>query len=120
MSADPTSLLDALDAARAEATPGPWEVLPDEGIWASSPTDDFGTFVTTLEDLPDSDAACIVAEHNNLPRLTAALRAVLALADEHENRWPDFSPAGDPLPYVVTTADLRAAIASALTEEEGR
>lgn len=42
---------------------------------------------------------------------TAAVERVRALCDAAENRWPDFSPAGDPLPAVIPTADVRAALA---------
>jgi hypothetical protein len=77
-------LLDDLDAARAEATPGPWAQQngarhlvygnPDEGMFvcAAGNADYPG---------PIADAALIVAAVNALPRLTAALRAVEVLAE---------------------------------------
>jgi hypothetical protein len=61
-------LLDDLDAARAKATPGEWE-LDEDSI---SPLDLYTS---------DADAALIVAAVNALPRLTAALRAVEVLAE---------------------------------------
>jgi hypothetical protein len=80
VTADVTGLLDALDAAHAAATPGPWQYDPESPgeVWDG---DDRwpGVIATATE---GADAAAIVAEHNASPRLVAALRAVLALADE--------------------------------------
>ena len=69
---DPTSitaLCDQLDQLRAAATDAPWTELPVDAQerW-----------------LEEEDEALIVAAVNALPRLTAALRAVEALADDWE------------------------------------
>lgn len=89
-----TAWLDRLDQLRAEATPGPWFAW-DRGVgWhlavedPDGPTnDEYGR----PELLPEGDrtdlargedAALIVAAVNDLPKLTAAIRAVLELADE--------------------------------------
>lgn len=86
--ADLTVLLDQLDAARAKATPGEWEQHggdPSYVIGAVGHED--GEYLDVADTAAfrkgsaqeAADAACIVAAVNALPRLTAALRAVLAL-----------------------------------------
>ncbi len=105
------ALLARLDSLWSCATPGEWEVLPAEGVWASSPTACFGTFVTTLDDLTDEDAAAVVALHNAWPEVAAVVRrqaatlaAVEALAEEYAltELPPDYG--------VVVAAELRAAL----------
>ena len=71
-----TELLDQLDAAHEKAAPGEWEHLAGEGVWVADEALGFGTFVT--QDVDEETAALIVAAVNALPKLTAALRAVLA------------------------------------------
>ena len=73
MTADLRALLDGLDAAWGKATPGPW-----------SPTDRSRALIVrpdgrTVGTAVPADVALIVAAVNALPKLTAALRAVLAL-----------------------------------------
>jgi hypothetical protein len=73
-------LLDDLDAARAKATPGDWAVAFDE--WsegAAVETDD----ERITPEIGTADAFLIARMHLALPRLTAALRAVEALADSY-------------------------------------
>lgn len=90
--------LDQLAAAMAEVV-GPWEVLPDEGIFEHHP-DMFGTMVTTLDDLPPDRAAVIVAAVNATPALIAELRDLrarvaaaedlAALWQRSDGSWPYF------------------------------
>lgn len=153
---DLTVLLDQLDAARAKATPGPWEVehVEDElkvtagtarttwtehdGFRLGTPPSSWRTTDLIYEheldewDVEDgsddgqrlADAACIVAEHNAIPRLTAALRAVLAL------HRPEPSPYGGTVCVTCMNAIEEQALwpcptfevtasASAPAEEEG-
>jgi hypothetical protein len=99
VSADVLALLDELERARAEATPGPWRLSTEEagepypGLLGYNARDEIVVAYTGLIPLEPheeadarSDAALIVAAVNALPRLTAALRAVLELADEYERR----------------------------------
>ncbi len=122
VSANVAALLARLDSIWSCATPGEWEVLPEEGVWASSPTDDFGTFVTTLEDLADPDAAAIVALHNAWPELAAlvrrqavALAAVEAVAAEYE---AIFSSRRLPDTHRSTCLGVAQRIRAALAEQE--
>lgn len=81
--ADLLALLDRLDEARAAATPGPWHVMrstDDRRAYAITA----GRVVTDSAGCSTPDAACIVAEHNAVPALVAALRNVLAVAEELE------------------------------------
>ena len=90
-----SELLDQLDQARAAATPGPWQVESGD-VW-TVPEFDLHRFDVMGEqvaktDLVDADASLIVAAVNHLPQLTAALRAVLALADERDRNGVDIDP----------------------------
>jgi hypothetical protein len=83
MTADLLALLDELDAAREKSTPGPWVHNPTNGIHTP-----IGSCVATTHRHENAerraDAAAIVAAVNNLPKLTAALRAALDLAAQCE------------------------------------
>jgi hypothetical protein len=78
--------LDQLDQLRAAATPGPWTALPVDPVerW-----------------LEEDDEDLIVAAMNALPQLTAALRAVEALAEN--GAWSDGT---------IHVTDLRTALAT--------
>jgi hypothetical protein len=88
--------LDALDQAHAAATPGPWitdghELYAAHSVELGIPSE----WVAETCDVDDpqrgvANAAAIVAEHNAWPRVSAALRAVLALADEDDARRGDY------------------------------
>jgi hypothetical protein len=92
MSLDISQFLDELDRARAEATPGPWAQHPDDGAYIIGEVGegpdgpewlDVGDTGGRPPGYPGSahaDAALIVAAVNAVPRLTAALRAVLTVA----------------------------------------
>jgi hypothetical protein len=82
MTTDPRELLDQLDALHAAGTPGPWQYDAEvaDVVWDSDP--DYPQI--TVRCAVDADAALIVAAVNAAPQLTAALRAVLDLADELE------------------------------------
>lgn len=125
MTTNPLALLDELDEARAAATPGPWKVCEDHGrdvadeAWSwVAVTTEMGREVATTWPVgheqhdPEADAALIVAEHNSLPLLTAALRAVAELHDGR--RCADYTFESlrgyEPCPTV-------AAITAALTPE---
>jgi hypothetical protein len=127
---DPRALLDALDEAHTKATPGPWEadgflVLP--GYWGDTPP-----VLARTND--NTDAAAIVAAHNALPALTAAVRAGLALADvwdgiadtwqqtaDHPNSGPTHPPTyrssclEEVADFRARAAALRATVTAALT-----
>lgn len=81
-------LLDGLEAAAKAATPGPWLTwrAPDVTAIGSGfemyegvPSNPNGWVVSGASGLTPADAACIVVEHNAVPRLTAAIRAVLEI-----------------------------------------
>jgi hypothetical protein len=71
---EPLACLDALADTHAKATEG-WSLLG--GTHEGVVIDDRGDFVCEVG--RSRDAAAIVAAHNALPELIAALRAVLAL-----------------------------------------
>ena len=73
---DVRAWLDELDAAREKATAGPWQVDGEHLIV------DGRRFYLIAKGVDNADAALIVAAVNALPRLTAAVRAALDLADE--------------------------------------
>jgi hypothetical protein len=111
-------LLARLEETHKAATPGPW-IADSHEIYQALPyaTDLSGDWIgetCRIDGDPlgpgDADAAAIVAAHNHQPALIAAVRAVLALADELE-----------PLPRIITgsyAADrLRSAVAAALGAE---
>lgn len=97
MSADLTARLDAIEAAHAAATAGPWQVDGDgddlavtagtarglPGSWMATDrifTSEVGDWSGETEDEADqrrADAAAIVAAHNNVAWLVAAVRGVL-------------------------------------------
>ena len=121
MTADLLRLLDELDAAREKATPGEWwsehHDYGDEW-WFGGTTGDGqevinGHIVTGGDSA--ADAALIVAAVNALPKLTAALRAVLAECDD----WAEWANADlrSTLARSVV-ADIRRHIADALTPED--
>lgn len=133
-----TALLDQLDAAHAAATDGPW-YFDRERLAANNETGDFlfdFRGVVLVADHPigvqecTADGELIVAAVNSLPRLTAALRAVLALADEltstakttRTSSLPHTRPGAIDRArlYDDLARELRDRVASALAEEEGR
>lgn len=114
---DPTSitaLCDQLDQLRATAMPGPWGLERDRtgGYDLTRPDGDF--LADPLGALSEDDAALIVAAVNAVPRLTAALRAVEALADEWDNFYggPGEFGLGREKGLSQSAADLRAALAA--------
>jgi hypothetical protein len=74
---DVATFLDALDQAHAAAMTGEWFATRNR-VFAQRTG--FEPLISACE--RRADAAAIVAEHNALPALTSALRAVLALADD--------------------------------------
>jgi hypothetical protein len=111
---DVAAWLDGLEEARKAATPGPWE--------ATGPRADGGAYIDTRQVRLDDgsapwigrahrqpDAALIVAAVNALPELVAALRGVLALAEEFAQTH------GATEAYCADR--IRAAVAAAHTEE---
>lgn len=127
-----TAWLQQLDELRAAATPGPWEPWTGSygGVGASTPDGDivldYSTWVDNPEDHRQAQAltALIVAAVNNLPQLTAAIRAVLELADELDQ--PDTEPgeadtfqngmaAGEEIALRYAARRIRAAIGSVTT-----
>jgi hypothetical protein len=77
---DVAAVLARLDEAHTAATP--WFESVTRMFEGLATVDPFGR--------PRADAAAIVAEHNATPRLVAALRAVLALANEDDARRDDY------------------------------
>jgi hypothetical protein len=70
--------VDALDAARAAATPGYWQLSPDGWTFAVQYENGLGYRVR------DADAALIVAAVNALPELLAEVRRGRALREAVE------------------------------------
>jgi hypothetical protein len=126
--------LDALDQAHAAATPGPW-ISDSHELYQAIPglpdiSGDWLGETCRIEGDPhhatsDADAALIVAAVNALPGLTAALRAVLALADEWrykgEYGWGPWQAGEGPEIEGAVLDDashrLRAAVCAALGVE---
>jgi hypothetical protein len=104
-----TALCDQLDQLREAATPGPWQL--DKGgdyhqPWWHAPDVLREPYGRNALDVGGDEAtgALIVAAVNALPRLTAALRAVEALAEQAEQKYDGVGN--------VSTDDLRAALAT--------
>jgi hypothetical protein len=110
VTADLLRLLNELDAAREKATPGPWFVYWESRIDTQGPPLCKGQVTLTRSVAPPVDAALIVAAVNALPKLTAALRAVLVLCEEED---AESEPAYGPM----WVGDVRDAIAAALARE---
>lgn len=121
---DPVELLDQLDQAHAAATPGPWDLDYDGDV---VPKDRANQWIAITTQAPNG--ALIVTAVNALPQLTAALRAVLARAEEWDG-WQENArryAAAHPeeadiarareLAYRRATDNLRTAVASALTAD---
>jgi hypothetical protein len=93
---DTAAFLDRLEALHAQATPGTWSQHPSDGEYViAGATDNDGEFDYAVDVCdtyafrkanPIADAAAIVAEHNALPLLVAAVRAAYALAEADEAR----------------------------------
>ena len=89
MSAEIRVLCGELEEAISKATPGPWQYDPSEGdtVWDA---DEQRPSIIALARDPyghcEDDAALIVAAVNALPTLTAAVRAVLDLCDEADEK----------------------------------
>lgn len=130
----PVDLLDQLDALRAKATPGPWHVgyescdefacghpdYPCElvGPKRTDPSPNFPQYdnrVSEIAQLTDADAALIVAAVNHLPHLTAAIRAVLDLADEMEAPVAGLTGPVGPLAPLYDGRDVAFRIRAALS-----
>jgi hypothetical protein len=117
MSTDPRAWLDEVERRAKEATPGPWttedsrnepEVITAE-VWQ---LDGYGVAQLRYRgDANRSDAIFIAHARTDLPRATAALRAVLDAMDEADNKWHA---------RALSTAVLRRAITDALTSEDPR
>jgi hypothetical protein len=112
------TLLDELDRLREAATPGPWVNDSHEihqGIPGFMDVPNVGQWIgeTCRVDDPrsDADAALIVAAVNAVPRLTAALRGVLALAEDLDGYVSQRGrPTGGSYDYGVNLAQTDAAI----------
>jgi isoaspartyl peptidase/L-asparaginase-like protein (Ntn-hydrolase superfamily) len=113
----PRELLDQLDALHALGTTGPWAVdgalgpvigaaiLPPQGV------SEVPVVAVDAGVIREADAALIVAAVNALPQLTAAIRAVLELADLFDENWEVVLVDHDD---DCVGAAIRAAIAAAL------
>ena len=84
---DLRTLLDEWRAIAAAATPGPWW-WDQRGDLRPTPHDEYGLdciigwdAIGETPDLSDGDAAFIAASRSALPRLIAAVEAVLTLAE---------------------------------------
>jgi hypothetical protein len=120
-----TALCDQLDQLRAAATKGAWHIAKSGAIDAG----EYDTVLTggpvecmaycyggsSTVEVEDADAALIVAAVNALPQLTAALRAVEALAETWHQRGQRYAQAGmGPVAHDLTTraAAIRTALAT--------
>ena len=110
MTADPTRILDEIQARADAATEGPW-------TWAAHTTadgDEWAVFdggdsaIAANRDGWAPDAAFIAAARTDLPRLVAALRAVLEV-----HRRAQYLEWGDLMPHPCATWQ---AVAKALEE----
>lgn len=112
----PATLLDQLDAAREAATAGRWKLWGMDVMADQDGTSNVDTATpvahTSYRDENGKprtfDAHLICDMHAALPLLTAALRAVLDLADGYDTGVLDED---------MVAARLRAAVAAALTPE---
>jgi hypothetical protein len=118
----PRDLLDHLDAAYASASPGPWQYDPSEGDTVWDADVDRPSIIALTRDPYghcEADAALIVAAVNALPKLTAALRAVLDLADELDGLVDDETVDETArIAHAWTRDRLRKAITAALAPAE--
>lgn len=110
--------LDWLDALHAETTPGEWSLgVDDEPSYAVIMQAGGGEPVLVSSDgspwLRDEDAEFIAASHAALPRLTAALRAVIDLCDIAG----ELADTDELRGYRNALLDIRTAIHDALTKE---
>jgi hypothetical protein len=113
---DTAAFLDRLEALHAQATPGPWENPYPFTKLIDAPGSTDNMAIVQCDNA--ADAAAIVAEHNAVPRLVAAVRAAYALAEE-------FAVLGRKLHSVVAAdafADAAQQLRAALNEalEAGR
>jgi hypothetical protein len=111
---DPAEVLTRLEelhqaaVSRADYPSRPWleqnadEPQEIEAVWSD------GARMVIGECFEEATVAAIVAEHNAFPDLLAAVRGVLALADEAERLY-----------RAVRTDRIRAAVAAALGETGG-
>lgn len=123
--------LDAVDARAAAATDGPWECTEAyNGDPSNGPThheirgtvgrdDEVITVATTdLDRIGGGDAAFIASTRTDVPRMSAALRAVLAATcasdDGSEYEHEHDATEGYPECPACFAADVRAAINKAL------
>ncbi|MFJ4107905.1 hypothetical protein [Oerskovia enterophila] len=90
---DPRAWLDQVDARTNAATDGPWKVdgLDREGQYVTRPRDldewpEASMFFVTSKGSIEEDAEFIAHARTDLPAATAALRAVLDLADMWDSR----------------------------------
>jgi hypothetical protein len=134
MTADVRGWLRRLDETHRQATgDGEWraldygsqfgaeyryEIVDDEGTVAICSDDNDATATTGAQ-----RTAAIVAEHNAVPALVAALTAVLDLADELEREWKR-EVCAEAFAIRDAAARIRAAVAAPLAghdnEEDGR
>ena len=115
--------LDRLERAHAAATPGPWSATQDfidQGVPDCTMTihgGDGGYVATVSQSYRGEDsAAAIVAAHNALPSLLAAVRGVLALADSLDVDSCDPQPDWRARLLFETADRLRAVVTAALGE----
>ena len=110
-----SDLLDGLEAAAKKATPGLWTQDLDGGsITAGDIYAVESMYGVAVAD--PADAACIVAEHNAAPLLVAAIRAVLALADDWDSDG-DARYAHNRIARSTAARAVREAVTSALGAE---
>jgi hypothetical protein len=113
-----TALLDGLDRLRAAASEGPWTVEADGyGVdcLVTRPGPG-GPGLVAAAISKTADAALIVAAVNAAPRLTAAVRATLALADELTTEAEHSGPAKGAA-YRIAADRLRTTITAAFVDE---
>jgi hypothetical protein len=131
---DVAGLLARLEETHKAATPGPWATYEEHGRDISDEGWSLLAIRSMTGTLPDvalthplwghenelarEDAAAIVAAHNHLPALIAAVRAVLALADEQD---AELAARGFVLDgrCILPGDAIRSAVAAALGAEAG-
>ena len=117
--ADPRAVLAAIQQRADAATDGPWQ-MDTNGCCAMAHIEGDLGFIGGERTMVPADAEFIAASRTDVPRLVAALTAVLDLANKYERDDAEhLDRFGQPHPVAYHPYPrIRAVIATALTEEE--
>lgn len=104
---NPREKLAAIQAVADAATPGPWSWLSPNQCCSDYciESDHLGGYpVAHNVDCARADAVFIAAARSDIPRLVAALTAVLDLCDDVSRHAPDALDLADDIEQAVTAA----------------